>query len=398
MLHSQTAAPARIGGSVTTIHRGATPTYKTLDQALAAYDGDDPLYVLYPRKVAAAAHSFLTGFPGRVLYAVKANPNPAILQMLWAEGVRNFDVASMREIALIGGLFPDARMYLMHPVKSRALIAKAYAMGVRDFAYDSAAELEKIFEETGGAKDLNLHLRLALPKGDAVMPLVGKFGARFEDAVLLLAGARSRAAALGLCFHVGSQCLNAASYDEALGIVRRVVDAAGVAIDSIDVGGGFPVAYPGMNAPPLVRYFDVIGMAVGARGFDGVTVMGEPGRAMVAEGGSTLARIELRKGEDLHLNDGVYGSLFDAGQFAWQYPLKAHRKGAPAPTGEKIAFRFFGPTCDSHDTMSGPYYLPADIAEGDFIEIGNLGAYGQSLAGRFNGFYSQSTAAVLDCD
>ena len=366
--------------------------------ALTAYTGDDPLYVLYPHKIAAAARSFLTGFPGEVLYAVKANPNPAVLQMLWSEGVRNFDIASMREVDLVHKNFPDARMYLMHPVKSRALIAKAYEIGICDFAFDSGAELTKIIEETGGASDLNLHLRLTLPNGEAVMPLVGKFGANFDDAVSLLREARDNAAALGLCFHVGSQCLNASSYDGALAYARQVVDAAGVAIDSIDLGGGFPVPYPGMNVPPLVRYFDVIGTALGAHGFDGVQVLGEPGRAMVAEGGSTLARVELRKSSDLHLNDGVYGSLFDAGQFAWQYPLRVHRRGAPAPTGAQTEFRFFGPTCDSHDAMKGPFRLPADIAEGDWIEICNLGAYGQALAGHFNGFYSETTVAVLDCE
>ena len=398
MLNPNSTTSTWIGGDVATIHPGGIPTFRTLGQALSAYDGDDPLYVLYPRKVAAAAQAFLTGFPGRVLYAVKANPNPAILQMLWAEGVRNFDVASMREIKLIHDLFPDAQMFLMHPVKSRALIAKAYALGVRDFAFDSAPELEKIVEETGGAKDLHLHLRLALPIGNAAMPLDGKFGATPQDAVFLLGAARAHAAALGLCFHVGSQCLDAANYDDALLLARKITALAGVEIDSIDVGGGFPVAYPGMSTPPLVRYFDVIGTALQKHGFDGVSVLGEPGRAMVAEGGSTLARIELRKRNDLYLNDGVYGSLFDMAQFAWQYPLKAHRKSGAIITGEQTPYRFFGPTCDSHDTMQGPFHLPAEIAAGDFIEIGNLGAYGQALAGRFNGFYSESTIAVLDCE
>lgn len=376
------------------------PTYNTATDAIAAYGGDDQIYALYPRKIERAARIFVENFPGDVLYAVKSNPHPSLLQILAHEGVKRFDVASIREIDLVKGLLPDAELYLMHPIKSRRTITHAYMNGVRNMSFDHADELQKILDCTHEAADLHLHLRLALPKVSkqlgAVMPLGGKFGADFDEAVALLKSARGVTQKLGLCFHVGSQCLNIENYNNALTYARRVVDASGVKIDSIDVGGGFPVAYPDMPIAPMQDYFNAIEASLSVNGFDGLEVFGEPGRALCAEGGATLVRVELRKGTDLYLNDGTYGSLFDAGQFSWKFPVKHHRNRPPAPCANTIGFRFFGPTCDSADTMNGPFHLPADTCEGDWIEIQNLGAYGQTLATQFNGFYSDHTVVILE--
>jgi len=374
------------------------PTYFSVVDVLRNEAGDDPISVLYPRRIAAAARTFVTGFPGKVMYAVKANPHPAIIQMLWDSGVRRFDVASLREVELAHDLLPDAELFLMHPVKSQALISRAYALGVRNFAFDCAAELEKIIGCTAQAADLNLFLRLGLPASDAKMPLSGKFGANFQDAISVLPEARRVAARLGVCFHVGSQCMTPGSYDTAIAYARQVANTAGVELDSLDVGGGFPVSYPDMPIPPMSDYFAVIESSLKTYGFAGLDILGEPGRALCAEGGSTLARIELRKGEDLYLNDGTYGSLFDAGSFAWRFPVLLHRDGVPLPSDNTIGFRFFGPTCDSVDVMAGPFHLPADAREGDWIEIAHLGAYGQALATRFNGFYATKTVSVFEID
>lgn len=375
-------------------NRSGLPAFASVGDVLRAYDGDDAIFVLYPKKIAAAARTFLNGFPGKVLYAVKANPHPAVLKTLWTSGVRHFDVASTREVDLVQSVVPGARLFFMHPVKSRAAIRHAYSVGVRDFSFDSADELQKMVEETGYAPDLNLHLRVALPKGGAAMPLSGKFGADFETAIELLRAARPRAAMVGVTFHVGSQCLDMQDYDRALGYVRSIVDEAGIALDSVDCGGGFPVPYPGMSPKPMGEYFAVIREALERHGFSELQVLGEPGRALCAQGGSTLARVEMRKGSDLYLNDGSYGSLFDAAQCAWKFPVKLHR-AAPRPEGAAEDFRFFGPTCDSLDVMEGPFGLPGDVQEGDWIEICHLGAYGQALASRFNGFYSETTVAVM---
>ncbi len=383
------------------ISSASLPRYRCVTDVLRHYDGDDAAYLLYPQKIRRAARTFLDGFPGRVMYAVKANPHPFVIETLWQAGLRDFDVASLREVEFIAANYPAARMFLMHPVKSRALIARAYQLGVRDFAVDCLDEMQKILDMTGDAPDLNLHLRLALPKpaldeADAVMPLTGKFGADYDTALAILPRARQHAKKLGLCFHVGSQCLAPDNYDRAIGYARQLVQRAGTVIDSLDVGGGFPVAYPDMPIRPMDDYFCAIKASIKAHGFDGVAVYGEPGRALCAEGGSTLARIELRKGQDLYLNDGAYGSLFDAANCAWKYPVRLHRNRPPAPMDKHDNFRFFGPTCDSLDVMNGPFILPADSNEGDWVEIEHLGAYGQALSTRFNGFYSETTFIIDD--
>ncbi|MEM8617921.1 MAG: type III PLP-dependent enzyme [Pseudomonadota bacterium] len=370
------------------------PAFGNVADALAAYDGDDAIYVLYPKIIAAAARTFLDGFPGKTVYAVKANPHPAVIRILWSEGVRGFDVASIREINLVRRVAPDAELYLMHPVKSRRTIRHAYAQGVRHFAFDCAAELEKIINETGQATDLHLHLRLALPySGSATMPLAGKFGAGFAESVQLLKSARPVAKKLGMAFHVGSQCMDPADYIRAFAHVDAIRTSAGIKVDSLDCGGGFPVAYPGLTPPAMGDYFARIQKGLSIFGFDALEIIGEPGRALSGEGGSTLARVELRKGGDLYLNDGSYGSLFDAAQCAWKYPVKLHRQVSSASPLRD--YRFFGPTCDAIDVMAGPFALPDDVREGDWIEICHLGAYGQALASDFNGFQSETTIAVL---
>lgn len=370
------------------------PAFNSVEEAIANYQGDDAIYALYPKRIEAAADLFLTHFPGKVLYAVKANPHPAVLKILWGSGLRGFDVASIREIDLVRSTCPDAELYLMHPVKSRRTIRHAYETGVRHFAFDCAAELGKILVETNDADDLHLHLRLALPTGgSASMPLDGKYGADYAEAVTLLQAARPVAAKLGVCFHVGSQCMDPADYIKALSYVHGLLEQAGVGIDSLDCGGGFPVAYPGLTPAPMQAYFDRIQKGLNIFGFSDLEIIGEPGRALCGEGGSTLTRVELRKGHDLYLNEGSYGSLFDAAQCAWKYPVKLHRDAPASET--RTGFRFFGPTCDSLDTMAGPFELPSDMREGDWIEICHLGAYGQALATDFNGFQSDTTVAIL---
>lgn len=369
------------------------PVFQSVADAIDAYEGDDAIYVLYPQIIAAAAETYINGFPGDVLYAVKANPHPAVLKILWSAGVRHFDVASIREIDLVQSVAQDATQYLMHPVKSRRTIRYAYQAGIRDMAFDTLDELSKILDETDSAEDLNLHVRLSVPSEGAAMPLVGKFGTSFEEAVLCLRAARPHAAKLGITFHVGSQCLDTQDYDRAIAYVRSVVDEAGVDIESLDCGGGYAIAYPGMTPPSPEAYFQVIRESLARHGFEQLQILAEPGRALCAEGGSTLARVELRRGQDLYINDGSYGSLYDAAAFGWKYPVSCH--SSEDRSGETQGFRLFGPTCDADDVMAGPFELPTDIREGDWIEVQNLGAYGQALATDFNGFQSEATVAIM---
>ncbi|GER00122.1 ornithine decarboxylase [Iodidimonas gelatinilytica] len=375
----------------------AVPMFSTVEEVVSTIADDQPIHVLYRQTIEAAARAFLTGFPGQVMYAVKCNPTPAVLETLSMAGIRNFDVASIEEIDAVRRIDHSARLYFMHPVKSRRAIRYAYLAGVRDFALDSEDELAKILEETQ-ASDLSLFVRLGLPKGDAALDLSGKFGIAGDEAVSLLRAARKASKSLAVSFHVGSQCMNPESYARAIEKVRALVDQAGVTIDSLDVGGGFPVAYPDMTPPPLEAFMEAITEAVVDNGFGDTDLLCEPGRALVGEGGSVLVKVELRKGNALYLNDGTFGALFDAGSIGWRYPVRRvdvrNRKEAAHGQETMEAFRFFGPTCDSMDVMEGPFLLPADIGEGDWIEIGHLGAYGISMRTRFNGFHSDLTVAV----
>lgn len=356
---------------------------------------EDALHFLYASTIAQTARRFLAGFPGTCLYAVKANPHPAVVIQLWRSGVRQFEVASIREIEFLSKLLPEARLFFMHPVKSRNAIRRAYALGVRHFAFDSLDELKKIREETANAEDLCLHLRLTVSQYGSAYPLDAKFGATMVEAPLLLAHARQFARKLGVTFHVGSQCLELDAYSDAIRTIAKMREGCGIEMDMIDVGGGFPVTYPDMAPLPIEQYFDRIREALVENGFDRLEVYCEPGRAMIAEGAAVAVRVEMRRGQSLYLNDGTYGSLFDAGHPGWCYPVELYRAGrSPIEEETDELFQFYGPTCDSIDKMTGPFSLPGDVCEGDWIIFRNIGAYGYTMQTRFNGFYSETMVAI----
>ncbi|HTC11934.1 MAG TPA: type III PLP-dependent enzyme [Acetobacteraceae bacterium] len=393
----------RFRSAVSPLRRGFDPAPSVLprvDDLIAISRPEEPMHCLRPGVFVAIARGFVTAFPGDVLYAVKCNPEPAVLRALWAGGVRHFDCASPAEVALVRSMFADAEIHFMHPVKARGAIRAAWARhGVRDFAIDCADELAKLRAEvaaTGVAGELGVIVRLALPKGQAVLDLSGKFGAAADDAVALLRAARPLAARLGVSFHVGSQCLDPLAWRRALDLVGEVVHAAGVAIDIVDVGGGFPVAYPDVVPPPLGAFVAEIEEGFDRLGLPRAKLWAEPGRALVAGGGSVVVQVQLRRGDALYLNDGVYGSLADAGTLGFRYPVRLIRARDAADGVTLRPFRFYGPTCDSADVMEGPFLLPDDIAEGDWIEIGQLGAYGGCLRTGFNGFDRARIVEVRD--
>jgi ornithine decarboxylase len=359
----------------------------------------DPMHCLRPQTLSASAARFTAAFPGDVLYAVKCNPEPAVMRALWAGGLRHFDAASLGEVRLVRQLFPTAQIHFMHPVKSRPAIRAAYSLyGVRDFVLDAADELEKILDETQGAEDLGLVVRLALPKGGAVYDLSGKFGAAVADAMALLRACRRVAAHVGLSFHVGSQCLDPAAFERALALVGQVITASGVDIDLLDVGGGFPVSYPEEAPPPLDDFLAAIVHGVARLDLPPhCRLWCEPGRALVAPGQSVVVKIVARRDGVLFINDGIYGSLSDAGPaIGFRFPMRAIRADGGASVGELADYTLFGPTCDSADRLSGVYRLPADLREGDWIEIGQLGAYGTALRTGFNGFDQATLVEVRD--
>lgn len=351
------------------------------------------MYIHRPHIVSKAAKWFKSNFKGKVLYAVKTNPHPAVIKQIYDAGIKNFDVASIPEIELVKSVAPDANLYFMHPVKPREAIADAYFKhGVKTFSLDSYVELEKILAATNYAKDLRLMVRIAINSPYAEISLSKKFGIVCDEAAEFLKYARKFSKRLGICFHVGSQSMHPDAFSEAIEKAGRIIDESGVKVDVVDVGGGFPSVYPGMNPPDLERYMQTIHRSFMKLDLGGnVKLWCEPGRALVAESGSLVVRVDLRKDNALYINDGTYGGLFDAGQPEFVFPTKLIRTKnmhglGQEPSADYAPFIFYGPTCDSIDMMKGPFMLPSDIQEGDYIEIGQLGAYSLSMRSNFNGF------------
>ena len=356
----------------------------------------NPVTLVRPHAAARAARFFTEKFPGLSMYAVKANPSPDLLRTLWDNGITHYDVASIVEVRLVRATLPDAKLCFMHPVKSAEAIAEAYRVhGVKVFSLDSEDELEKIMAATEQATDLTLCVRLRVSSAHSKLSLASKFGANLDEAPSLLMAARQAADALGVCFHVGSQAMSPQAYAEALSLVRAAIVQAGVTVDVVDVGGGFPSIYPGMDPSPMLGYFAVIHRAYEALPISySAELWCEPGRALCAEYASVVVRVEKRKGDVLYINDGAYGSLFDAAHVDWRFPVELIREAGS--TAKDMEYSFYGPTCDDMDFMRGPFDLPADVQAGDYLEIGMLGAYGSAMRTQFNGFGTEHIVIVAD--
>ena len=356
---------------------------------------DQPVILNRPHAAARAARFFLEKFPGKSLYAVKANPSPDLLRVLWDSGVTHYDVASIAEVRLVRSTLPEAVLCFMHPVKTPRAIREAYAEhGCKVFSLDSQDELDKIVEATDGATDLSLCVRLRVSSDYSELSLAAKFGIDLADAAPLLQATRQVADSLGVCFHVGSQSMSPHAYVQALEKVRAAIVDASVLVDIVDVGGGFPSIYPGMEPPPLEDYFGVIDRTYESLPISySAELWCEPGRALCAEYNSLIVRVEKRRGSELYINDGAYGALFDAAHVGWRFPVRLLRDDTG---GAEEAFSFYGPTCDDLDHMEGPFELPADVRAGDYIEVGMLGAYGAAMRTAFNGFGETEVHEVAD--
>jgi ornithine decarboxylase len=357
-----------------------------------------PVYCLRPHVIRQAAQRFLELFPGRVLYAVKCNPHPSVLRALYDAGIRHFDTASLPEIALIREGFPDAGVYFMHPVKSRAVIhAAARIYNVDTFVVDHEKELAKVVDETGGGEGVCIVVRLETPPVEGTFfHLSAKFGAKPAEAAALLKAARRNGCQVGLAFHVGSQCLVPGAYLDALAIVGETMAQAGTPLQILDVGGGFPAQYIGSNAPPLEDFMAAIEAGVKQLKLRrDCILMCEPGRALVAHAISNVVQVQLRKGNQLYINDGIYGSFDEMVAAKIKLPARMVRL-ANESTAPIQPFILNGPTCDSLDVLPGTFDLPADIEDGDWIEIDRLGAYSNATATHFNGFYPETLVVTND--
>jgi ornithine decarboxylase len=371
--------------------------FKDVNELVNTLKPDYPVYCIRPESLKTSTHFFKNNFPGKVLYAVKTNPNEEVLRYIINNGITDFDTASINEILLIKKLKPDANIHYMHTVKSRNDISEAYFnLGIRDFALDTKDELIKILEATNHAKDLILYIRIAISNEHAEIDLSRKFGAQSSEALGLVRLCKEHANKIGISFHVGSQCMHKVSFTKAINEVGNIIKKTKIMPDIINVGGGFPSVYPDLNPEPLENYLNEIKRSIAKLNLPETTqLICEPGRAIVAESGSTIVKVNLRKKQKLYINDGTYGTLFDAGVPNFILPSRMIPNGR-IQSKKLTPFNFYGPTCDSMDFMKGPFLLPNNIKEGDYIELGQLGAYGLTFRTKFNGFYSDEIFELAD--
>jgi ornithine decarboxylase len=376
--------------------------YPSFAALIAAERPALPVYALHPARFRAAAKRFQDSFDGTTMYAVKANPAPLVLDQIYAAGIRHFDTASLAEIELIRGKFPDAQCHFMAPVRIPGEAKAAREKhGLTDFVVDCDQELDKLLGETGGGAGLRIFVRIATPLGGAILELSSKFGTSPENGARLLKRVSDSGARAAVTFHVGSQCLSPFTYAQAVEMARRAAVMSGVKIHAVDLGGGFPNNYPNNDVPPHHWYFDTIREALSTFPLeDDAEFLCEPGRALCAEGCSLVNRIILRRGEQLFLNDGIYGSMDELCMPGWtgEYPRTVYRIGADgiaAPvTSTPKPFRIYGPTCDTIDVLPKPLLLPADTQLDDYLVFENMGAYSIAVRTHFNGFYNDNWAII----
>ena len=371
--------------------------FKTVEELINQLKPEQPIYCIRKRSIQLASTYFRNKFPGKVLYAVKTNPHPEVLKTIVESGIENFDVASIQEIKDIRAINPNANCSYMHTVKSRESIKEAYFnYNIKAFSLDTKDELIKIIEATNQAKDLELFVRVAVSNEHAEIDLSKKFGALTSEAIGLLRLTKQYAKKIGLSFHVGSQCMHHISYSKGIADIGNIIRKTKIIPDYINIGGGFPAIYPDLVPQSLDSYFGEIKKGLLNLKLEKLPkILCEPGRALVAESGSTIVRVNLRKKQKLYINDGTYGTLFDAGTPNMVYPSRII-KSSKIVSKKLTAFNFYGPTCDSMDYMKGPFLLPNNIKENDYIELGQLGAYGLTFRTQFNGFYSNEIYEVED--
>jgi ornithine decarboxylase len=372
-------------------------SFKSVTEMLTELQPIDPVYCVYPDVYREAAEEFLTGFPGRVLYAIKANNDPKVLRALFDSGISHVDCASLQEIKETKAANENAVCYFMNPVRLRGAARSAQQdYGVRHFVIDHASGLDLLLAEVDASKSV-IFVRLAVHHESAMVDLSSKYGATGDETLELLQAVADCGAEPALAFNVGSHVMSPDAYVHAIETAINLLDRLPFKLRLIDIGGGYAKSYPGFEAPPMSDYFAAIVKAAKFSLADNGELMAEPGRALAAPGLSAVVEVLLRKDDKLYINDGLYGIFweltFDAAHD--RYASKAFHNGAPLE-GKTRSFQLLGPTCDSDDKLPGRIELPETIAVGDYIEFGEIGAY--SLSGRsdFNGFFSDTVVNITD--
>lgn len=369
---------------------------------------DVPVYCFRPHVLTDDARRFKSLFPGKTAYAVKTNGEPMVIKTLVDADIDAFDVASPAEFASVREFSSDAEMLYMHPVKAQSDIRLALeTYGIRTLVVDHEDEVAKLLR-IARALDIDqtsmtVFVRLAT-KGHAAYELSKKFGAAPAHAVELLRRVHRIGFKTGICFHVGSQIEDPQTYERALATADWVRNRAGVPLAGLDIGGGFPARYGhdpksrAVDVPPLETLMSDITASIREWEFDDLPLVAEPGRVIVARAFSLIVRVLLRKGRRLYINDGIWASLSDS----WTGKITLPARFIPDPNvrsrngdpSKVVPFKVCGATCDSVDILTRPFHLPETVDTGDWIEIGNIGAYSLALRSRFNGFYPDTFVEI----
>ncbi len=366
-------------------------TFKNTARLIEQIEEDSTVSCLCPTVLDEHAAFFKAAFPGEIAYAVKANPAPPLLEGLTKAGIRYFDVASIPEIKLLREIQPKAVLLYDNPVKSRREIREAYFdYQVRSFAIDDARELAKIHEEIGDDANLEISVRFSVGQSTAVYDLSKKFGVNETTAIELLKQINALGYRAALTFHPGSQIVEVDAYNGHIAAAAKIERKSGVAIQMLNVGGGFPTAYLNSGAPQLKQIFDQIKKHYETHftDRDDVLLVCEPGRSMADPSISVLTQVKLRREEPIiFINNGLYGDFMEQLHGRLELPTRVFRDGQLLQ-GPTEKFTVFGPTCDSLDVFSYEVPLPSSITEGDWIEFGQMGGYGSSTGTQFNGYES----------
>jgi ornithine decarboxylase len=357
---------------------------------------ENPVLFFAPAVLQATAQRFIDGFPGMVTYAVKSNPEEMVIENLAAAGLRGFDVASPEEMRLIRRLATDAALHYNNPVRSRAEIAAAVALGVKSYSVDSRSELAKLIELVP-AESCEISVRFKLPVGGAAYNFGAKFGVTSEVAVDLLKTVAGAGFIPSITFHPGTQCTEATSWEAYIKAAAEIAQAAGVTIARLNVGGGFPSHRLTAVVPDLEAIFEMIDrVASDAFGADRPLLVCEPGRGLCGDAFSSAACVKaLRDGEHVFLNDGTYGTLTELPMIGVIDRTQVLSPEGELRKGDMVPRIVFGPTCDSVDRLPGEVMLESDLEEGDYVIFHGMGAYSKVTNTRFNGFGDLKTQTVL---
>ncbi len=379
----------------------AQTSYANAAAVAKAMQPDEPVFCFAAKELRDRANQFLKHFPGLVTYAVKCNPSAEVLSTLALAGITHWDVASVHEMKAVRDVSSNAKFHYHNPIKSRREIEDAYKVyGCRRFVIDCREELQKIVDIIGKDATVEISVRLVLPRdrGSSAHDFSTKFGAPEHVCVELLQKVEESGYIPVLTFHPGSQSKEPIVYARHIEAAARIAKQAGVKVSKLNVGGGFPANYVLSTAPEPEVFFraieDAVTKAFGAK--DKPKLECEPGRGMVATCMSLLTRVKIvcSDGDDIFINDGVYGGLMEYMQVPdLKPPFRVLRNGKEV-NGAAKSFKVFGPTCDPLDVLPHRLDIIDGLLEGDYIEFGTLGAYGIATCTRFNGYGGHEVVAV----